>query len=80
MSYCSKPSCPNRAAVILGYNYAERHVVLQDAEGEISPHSYAFCLDCADALRPPRGWTLDDHRRRPVLFVTTQALSDSPAY
>jgi hypothetical protein len=69
MSYCAKPSCPNRAAVVLGYNYAKRHVLLHDAEGEIPPHSYALCLDCADGLIPPRGWTLDDDRHRPVLFV-----------
>jgi hypothetical protein len=77
MSSCSKPSCANRATVVLGYNYGKRLVVLEDPEGEPSPHSYALCLGCAEGMRPPRGWTLDDLRSRPVLFIEGPGPSDS---
>jgi hypothetical protein len=73
MSYCSKPGCPNRAALVLGYDYASALVVLEDADGEVSPHAYTLCFLCGDALRPPRGWTLEDRRARPVLFVEQEA-------
>ena len=56
---------------MLGYTYSQAQVVLQDAGGEVSPHSYVLCAECADALQPPRGWILEDHRSQPVLFIET---------
>ena len=39
--------------------------------GEVSPHLYVLCAVCAERLRPPQGWLLEDHRTAPPLFVAT---------
>lgn len=55
---------------MLAYDYALKRALLQDpAGGETSPHLYALCHPCAERLRPPRGWTLEDRRVEPVLFL-----------
>ena len=70
MNLCSKPGCGQAGAVVLAYDYAARRVVLDDPrEGEISPHTYAMCVRCAEKLKPPRGWTVDDNRVTPPLFL-----------
>lgn len=70
MNPCSKPGCANPGAALLGYDYAERRAVLDDPpDGEVSPHSYVLCTRCAEKLTPPRGWTLDDNRAEPPLFL-----------
>jgi hypothetical protein len=67
---CSKPGCANPGAAILGYDYADRRAVLDDPpNGEVSPHAYVLCTRCAEKLTPPRGWTLDDNRSAPPLFL-----------
>ncbi len=44
--------------------------MLQDpTSGEVSPHLYVLCAPCAARLRPPNGWTLEDFRSDPPLFV-----------
>ena len=56
-------------SVALAYEYANRVAVLHDhPAGELSPHLYALCPVCAEKLRPPRGWTLEDRRSTPPLF------------
>jgi Protein of unknown function (DUF3499) len=63
MSNCSKPGCPNRAAVVLGYDYASRRALLIDPiDVELSPHLYWLCETCAEKLTAPRGWVLIDER------------------
>lgn len=70
MNLCSKPGCGQSGSVILGYEYSQRRIVLEDPEtGEISPHAYAMCTSCAEKLRPPRGWEIEDHRSTPPLFL-----------
>ena len=70
MRLCSKPGCAGPAVVVLGYNYAEKRALLEDAEGsEVGSHLYALCAGCADRLSPPRGWILEDHRYEPPLFL-----------
>lgn len=70
MNPCSKPGCGNPGAAILGYDYADRRAVLEDpSEVEVSPHAYVLCTRCAEKLTPPRGWTLDDNRAEPPLFL-----------
>ena len=70
MRLCSKPGCAGAAVVVLGYNYAEKRALLEDAAGrEVAPHLYALCAACADRLSPPRGWILEDHRYEPPLFL-----------
>ena len=63
MFLCSKPGCGQAGAVILGYDYSQRRIVIDDRrDGEISPHAYSMCLRCVDKLTPPRGWELHDRR------------------
>ena len=70
VNLCSKPRCARPGSVALAYDYAGRRAILHDPpEGEMSPHLYALCLVCAENLRPPRGWILDDERLDPQLFA-----------
>lgn len=76
MNLCTKPSCARPGAVVLAYDYAERRALLEDpVQGELSPHVYVLCTRCAEKLRPPRGWELEDLRARPPLFVDPPAES-----
>ena len=55
---------------MLGYDYASARAVLSDPqERDVSPHLYVLCSPCAEKLRPPRGWILDDRRSTPPLFL-----------
>lgn len=69
MNSCSKPGCANPGAAVLGYDYSQRRAVLDDPDGDVSPHAYVLCTRCAEKLTPPRGWTLDDNRAEPPLFL-----------
>ncbi|MGH2821282.1 MAG: DUF3499 family protein, partial [Actinomycetota bacterium] len=67
---CSKPGCASPAAAVLAYSYAERLATLEDAAAAgVPPHAYALCGGCAERLRPPRGWRVDDRRCTPPLFL-----------
>ncbi len=70
MSLCSKPGCGGAAAAVLSYDYASSLAVLEDPpDGMADPHIYVLCASCADKLVMPRGWTLDDQREAPPLFL-----------
>lgn len=70
MKSCTKPSCARPGAAVLAYDYAEKRAILDDAGGgELSPHVYVLCNACAEKLRPPNGWRLDDLRAKPPLFL-----------
>jgi hypothetical protein len=70
MNLCSKPNCARPGAVVLAYRYSDRVAILEDpVVGELNPHLYVLCGRCADRLRPPRGWTLEDRRSEPPLFI-----------
>jgi hypothetical protein len=68
---CSKPGCARAGAAVLGYDYQERLALLDDPPetGQLSPHLYVLCVPCAERLRPPQGWVLEDARSAPPLFV-----------
>lgn len=74
MNICSKPGCTRAGAAVLGYDYAARLALLQDPPetGAVSPHLYVLCAHCAERLRPPQGWMLDDTRSEPPLFVAAE--------
>jgi hypothetical protein len=56
--------------VVLSYDYRARTASLDDPpSGELSPHLYLLCADCADRLSPPRGWQIHDRRAVPRLFL-----------
>jgi hypothetical protein len=44
-------------------------LLLDPEPGGRSPHLYALCERCAENLRPPRGWILDDRRLKPALWA-----------
>lgn len=70
MSTCAKPGCAGSATSVLSYDYSAKVARLDDPTLEpISPHVYALCSQCAEKLQPPRGWTLEDERARPPLFL-----------
>ena len=74
MTHCAKPGCTHIASVVLAYDYSAQKVVLDDATGgEISPHHYAMCLRCAEKLKPPRGWSVDDRRVAVPLFASERS-------
>lgn len=55
---------------MLAYDYAAQLAVLEDPpQGEVNPHLYILCAPCADKLTPPSGWTLEDRRENPPLFL-----------
>ena len=59
---------------MLAYDYAARRAILEDApQGQLSPHVYVLCIKCAERLRPPKGWELDDLREEPALFLDKAA-------
>lgn len=62
MNLCSKPGCTRSGGAVLSYDYAARLALLEDppATGEVAPHLYVLCATCAERLRPPQGWLLDD--------------------
>lgn len=88
MNLCTKPSCARPGAVVLAYDYAARKAILEDApQGQLSPHVYVLCIKCAERLRPPKGWELEDLREEPALFLdkvpdlvrsSAQELDDGP--
>ncbi|MEA2461410.1 MAG: hypothetical protein QOH90_1587 [Actinomycetota bacterium] len=70
MNTCAKPGCAGSATAVLGYDYSQSRATLEDPGPDpISPHVYALCSSCAEKMRPPRGWTLEDLRSRPPLFL-----------
>ncbi|MDQ3646184.1 MAG: DUF3499 family protein [Actinomycetota bacterium] len=70
MTLCAKPGCQAAGVAVLAYDYAARLALLDDpAEGEISPHLYVMCQRCASKITPPMGWTLEDRRVKPPLFL-----------
>ncbi len=80
MTHCSKPGCAQIASVVLAYDYGQQTVVLEDATGgDISPHHYAMCLRCAEKLKPPRGWTVDDRRVAVPLFASERSDRRAPS-
>jgi hypothetical protein len=80
VSTCAKPGCSGSATTVLSYRYEGAVAILEDPpEGAISPHVYALCGSCAEKLQPPRGWTLEDHRSRPPLFLTDSDHYSPPA-
>lgn len=59
---CSRPLCSRVADVVLMFEYAASHVVLDWSPADHDPNLLELCLDHAETFRPPRGWTVDDAR------------------
>lgn len=70
MKSCTKPNCARPGAAVLAYDYSAKRAILDDpGDGELSPHVYVLCSSCAGKLRPPNGWSLEDLRTKPPLFL-----------
>jgi len=80
VNLCSKPGCTRSGAALLSYDYGARLAHLEDppSAGEVSPHLYVLCVVCAERLRPPQGWLLEDHRTTPPLFVARGSTRTAP--
>ncbi|MFP3915106.1 MAG: DUF3499 family protein [Actinomycetota bacterium] len=61
--------CGNPAATFMSFDYAERAVWLEDLSSRTSEPGHALCVDHADRLTPPMGWTLTDRRSVTPLFA-----------
>lgn len=61
--------CGNPAATFMSFDYAERAVWLEDLSARSSEPGHALCVDHADRLTPPMGWTLTDRRSVTPLFA-----------
>lgn len=56
----------------MSFDYAERSVWLEDLGGHSGPSGqpgHTLCVDHADRLTPPMGWTLTDRRSVTPLFA-----------
>ncbi|MGD9702414.1 MAG: DUF3499 family protein [Acidimicrobiia bacterium] len=68
---CERPGCSATAAVAYGFEAEQSIVWLEAVAGDDAEtvNAGVLCRRHADALRPPRGWFLDDRREaRPRLF------------
>jgi Protein of unknown function (DUF3499) len=59
---CARPTCSERAAVTLSYDYAGRSVWLNDLVIEDDPANHDLCGRHADRVTAPQGWVLHDRR------------------
>lgn len=51
------------------FAYTERSVWLDNLGSEREGHGYPLCVDHADRMTPPLGWTLTDMRVVTPLFA-----------
>lgn len=63
---CSRPLCSRVADVVLLFEYAASHVVLDWSPEFHDPNHLELCLEHAETFRPPNGWSVDDLRVAPA--------------
>jgi len=54
--------CNRVADVVLMFEYAASHVVLDWSPEQHDPNLLELCLEHSETFRPPNGWTVDDRR------------------
>lgn len=67
VSRCAR--CGSPAATYMTFDYAARAVWLEDLGTTHEGPGHALCVDHADRLTPPMGWTLTDRRSVTPLFA-----------
>lgn len=67
VSRCARCSAP--AATFMSFDYAARAVWLEDLDANHVGPGHPLCVDHADRLTPPMGWTLTDRRSVTPLFA-----------
>jgi hypothetical protein len=70
MRLCARPGCSDTAAATLTYNYGDRTAWLDHPIAEPHPGAHDLCVDHADRLRVPMGWSLQDRRAALPLLQT----------
>lgn len=53
----------------MSFDYQERMVWLEDIGSDSTGPGHSLCVDHADRLTPPLGWTLTDRRSATPLFA-----------
>jgi hypothetical protein len=53
----------------MSFDYAERAVWLEDLSSSSGEPGHPLCVDHADRLTPPMGWSLTDRRTVTPLFA-----------
>ena len=61
--------CGTPAATFMSFDYAERAVWLEDLSSSSGEPGHPLCVDHADRLTPPMGWSLTDRRTVTPLFA-----------
>lgn len=67
LSRCAR--CGTPAATYMTFDYAGSAVWLEDWGVPTDAPGYPLCVDHADRLTPPMGWTLTDRRSVTPLFA-----------
>lgn len=62
--------CSTPAAALMTFNYSDRAVWLEELEPDVEQGvGYSLCIEHADRMTPPLGWTLTDRRNVTRLFT-----------
>ena len=62
--------CGGPGAAVMSFGYDNRAVWLADLVAVVGPgEGYPLCVDHANRMTPPLGWTLTDHRNTTRLFA-----------
>lgn len=67
LSHCVR--CGSPAGTKMTFDYAAGAVWLEDVVAAADGPGYLLCVDHADRLTPPLGWTLTDRRSVTPLFA-----------
>lgn len=67
LSRCAR--CGSPAASQMTFDYGSRAVWLEDLGAPVTSPGYDLCVDHADRLTPPLGWSLTDRRSVTPLFA-----------
>jgi len=67
VSKCAR--CGSPAATFMSFDYAARAVWLEDISARSVEPGHPLCVDHADRLTPPMGWSLTDRRSVTPLFA-----------
>ena len=54
--------CAHDADAVLLFDYAGRHVVLDELAAASDPNLLELCGVHAERFRPPQGWSMEDRR------------------
>ncbi|GIU92189.1 MAG: hypothetical protein KatS3mg011_1095 [Acidimicrobiia bacterium] len=65
--------CSTPASTMMTFDYEAKTVWLVELKRDpAAPHGYPMCVDHADRLSPPLGWTLTDRRNVTRLFAPVE--------